>query len=153
MPHPWKHSRSVWMGLWATRSSQRHPCSLQSGWTRWPLKAPSNTNHSMMLWGKEIFALSKGTKAGAPIIHRREEKGDPARCHAQPASSFLEHPLGGTMHRAGVTGKGKFSSKHPQLYKDCCPSQAIPGARWHASHHSSQAPLSKCSGATWGKCW
>jgi len=27
MPHPWKHSRSGWMGLWATWSSWRCPYS------------------------------------------------------------------------------------------------------------------------------
>jgi len=33
MPHPWKHSRSGWMGLWATSLSWRCPCSLQGSWT------------------------------------------------------------------------------------------------------------------------
>ena len=44
--HPWKHSRPGWTGLWATWSSWRCPCSLQGAGTRWPLKAPSNPNHS-----------------------------------------------------------------------------------------------------------
>jgi len=42
MPYPWKHSRPSWMGLWATWSSWRCPCSLQGIWARWPVKAPSN---------------------------------------------------------------------------------------------------------------
>ena len=50
MPHPWKHSRSGWMRLWATWSDWRCPCSFQAGWTRWPLKVPSNPTHSMILW-------------------------------------------------------------------------------------------------------
>jgi len=29
MPHPWKHSSSGWMGLWATWSSGGCPCWLQ----------------------------------------------------------------------------------------------------------------------------
>jgi len=37
VPHSWKHSRPGWMGLWGTCSSWRCPCSLQGGWTRWPL--------------------------------------------------------------------------------------------------------------------
>ena len=49
MPHPWKHSRSSWTGLWATWSSWRCPCLLQGGWTRWPLKVTSNPNHSVIL--------------------------------------------------------------------------------------------------------
>ena len=56
MPHPWKHSRSGWTGLWATCSSWRCPCSLQGGWTRWPLKVPSNPNYSMILFcGSLLF--------------------------------------------------------------------------------------------------
>ena len=38
------------MGLWATWSSWRCPCSLKEGWARWPLKVPSNPKHSMILW-------------------------------------------------------------------------------------------------------
>ena len=33
MPHPWRHSRSGWTGLWAAWSSCRCPCSLQGRWT------------------------------------------------------------------------------------------------------------------------
>lgn len=31
MPHPWKHPRSGWIGLWAAWSSSGCPCSLQAG--------------------------------------------------------------------------------------------------------------------------
>ena len=48
--HPWKHSRSGWMGLWKTWLSWRCPYSLQGGWTRWSLKVPSNTNYCEILW-------------------------------------------------------------------------------------------------------
>ena len=50
MPHPWKHSRSGWMGLWATWCSWRCPCSWQGDWMRWPLKVPANPNYSTILW-------------------------------------------------------------------------------------------------------
>ena len=49
MPHPWRHSRPGWTGLWATWSSWRCPCSLQRCWARWPLKVPSSPKHSMIL--------------------------------------------------------------------------------------------------------
>ena len=50
MPHPWKHSRSGWTGLWTTWPRWRCPCSLQGHWTRRPLKVPSNSNYCMILW-------------------------------------------------------------------------------------------------------
>ena len=49
MPHPWKHSRPGWTGLWATWSCWRCPCSLQGVWTRWSLKVLSNPNYSMFV--------------------------------------------------------------------------------------------------------
>ena len=49
-PHPWGHSRPGLMGLWATWSSCGCPCSLQGSWTRWPLRAPSNSMDSLILW-------------------------------------------------------------------------------------------------------
>ena len=45
-----KCSRPAWMGLWATWSGGRCPCPWQGHRTRWPLKIPANTNHSMSLW-------------------------------------------------------------------------------------------------------
>jgi len=47
MPHPWKHSRSGWMGPWATWLSFRCFCSVQQSWTRWPLRFLSAW---MILW-------------------------------------------------------------------------------------------------------
>ena len=58
MPHHWRHSRSGWTGLWATRSSWRQPYSLQGGWTRWPLKVPSNSNYSVILWIYDSMIIS-----------------------------------------------------------------------------------------------
>lgn len=49
MSHGWKHSRSDWMGLWETWSSERCPSPYQGGWTRWPLKVPSSPKHSVTL--------------------------------------------------------------------------------------------------------
>ena len=43
--------------LWATWSSWRCPCSLQGGWTRWPLKAPSNLNYSMILYSNAFWNI------------------------------------------------------------------------------------------------
>ena len=42
--------RGCWTGLWAAWSSCRCPCSLQESWTRWPLRVPSNSNDSVILW-------------------------------------------------------------------------------------------------------
>lgn len=36
------------MRLWANWSSWRCPCSLQRGWTKWPLKVPFNPNYSLI---------------------------------------------------------------------------------------------------------
>lgn len=47
MSHGWKRSRSDWMGLWETWSSERCPSPYQGGWTRWPLKVPSSPKHSV----------------------------------------------------------------------------------------------------------
>ena len=49
MPHPWRHSKSGWMGLWAIWSSCRCPCSLQESWTRWYLRVTPNSNDPMMV--------------------------------------------------------------------------------------------------------
>jgi len=50
MSHHWKCSRPGWMGLWVTCSTGRCPCSWQEVWISWPLKVPSNSNHSMIQW-------------------------------------------------------------------------------------------------------
>ena len=64
MPQPWKRSRSGWTGLWATCWSWRCPCLLQGGWTRWPLKVASNTNHSMILWSFHLWYLCSNCQWG-----------------------------------------------------------------------------------------
>ena len=46
-------ARSGWTGLWATWPSWRCPWLLSGGWTRWPLKVPSNPNYSTILWISE----------------------------------------------------------------------------------------------------
>ena len=43
------------MGLWAICSSCRCPCSVQGSWTRQPLKVPSNSNDSVILWFSELL--------------------------------------------------------------------------------------------------
>jgi len=35
---------------WATWSSCKCPCLLQGIWTRWPLRVPSNTDNTLILW-------------------------------------------------------------------------------------------------------
>lgn len=50
MSRSWKSSRSDWIGLSATRPSERYLSPYQGGWTRWPLKVPSSPNHSMTLY-------------------------------------------------------------------------------------------------------
>ena len=44
------NSSSGWTGLWAPRSSNKCPCSLQRSWTIWLLKVPSNSNDSILWW-------------------------------------------------------------------------------------------------------
>lgn len=52
MLHPWKHSRSDWMGLWAMVSSWRSSWLLLGDWTRWLLRSlPSQT----ILWVYSYF--------------------------------------------------------------------------------------------------
>lgn len=62
VPHPWKHSRSAGMWLWATWSTYSCHCLLQRGWT-WldlnagPLKLPSNPKNFMFPWICESLLL------------------------------------------------------------------------------------------------
>ena len=48
LPCPWRHTGSGWVGLWATLSVCRCPCSLQGSWMRWHLRVPSNSYKSMI---------------------------------------------------------------------------------------------------------
>lgn len=52
--HPWKHSRLSWTGFWETWSSRKFSCSLKGGWTRLPLKVPSDANCYMILWSSNF---------------------------------------------------------------------------------------------------
>lgn len=63
MPHPWKHSRSGWTRLWAIWSGWRSSCSLQGGWTGWPLKVPSNPKYSVIVWHASL-GVPKATSSG-----------------------------------------------------------------------------------------
>lgn len=70
----------------------------------------------------------------------------PSEMPCQPALHFLEHPLGGTLHGAGISGTGSSAANTHSPTKSWCPSLAISGARWRVWHHGSQGPLSKRSG-------
>ena len=45
-------------GALSTRWSCRCPCSLQGSCTRWPSRVSSNSNDSMILWGKSPWATT-----------------------------------------------------------------------------------------------
>jgi len=48
--------------------------SLQGCWTRWPLKVPSKTNHSMILWPhKGSREAGKGPVIGENKKNKRQE--------------------------------------------------------------------------------
>jgi len=47
--HPWL-LRPGWIRLWASWPSCGWPCLLQRSWTWWPLKVPSNSKDSVILW-------------------------------------------------------------------------------------------------------
>ena len=71
MPHPWKHSRPSWTGLWATWSGWRCPCLLQEGWARWPLKVPSNPKRSMICGSEGSWCPAMGCgRAGSSHVER-----------------------------------------------------------------------------------
>lgn len=55
---PWRHSRSGWIWLWASWLSCRHLCSLQGSCMGWPLRVPSNSENSMILWFKPAWAAA-----------------------------------------------------------------------------------------------
>ena len=49
----------MWIRPWATCFSCAYPCSLEGSWTRWPLKVPSNSKDSVILWFY-VEGLTKG---------------------------------------------------------------------------------------------
>lgn len=67
MLHPWRCSRPVWMGPWATWSSTRSggwwPCLWQEGWNMMIFGVHSNPSHSMIVWipDSPIWSFIGGT--------------------------------------------------------------------------------------------
>lgn len=51
-------------------------CSLQGHWTQWPLKVPSNSNNSMILW------VPRGPRHQTPVV-------PPAWCHKATCATDL----------------------------------------------------------------
>jgi len=41
------------------------------GWTRWPVKVPSNSNHSMMVWSYNTERQCHGCREAVPRLQRR----------------------------------------------------------------------------------
>lgn len=65
MCHPWRHSRSTWMGLRATCFSCRCSCWVQGNWNRWPLRVPSKLKHHM----EAASACTGGEVLQVEILH------------------------------------------------------------------------------------
>lgn len=55
VPHPWKHWRTDWMGLWTAWSNCSCSCTFQGSWTGWPSRVLSISNKSMILWTQTII--------------------------------------------------------------------------------------------------
>lgn len=55
--------------LFWTRSSSRCSCSLQAGWTRWPLNVPSKPNYSMFLF-YDSSTHKNGTKSSEVLTRK-----------------------------------------------------------------------------------
>ena len=110
------------MGLWVTWSSGRCPCPWQGGWNEMIFKAPSNSNHSMILRCHESHHWVRGScrdpvlGAAAPAL-----RGSPSWELVLPYHTWeqecclavreLAHPWHGHMHlhwsRSGC------ASRHP----------------------------------------
>ena len=85
MPHPWRHSRSGWRGLWATRSSCRCPCSVQGSWIRWPLKSTPTQMvlrfHAQHRWWRVTDGLPRNSRHSfgechLDFVRKEKEKQD-----------------------------------------------------------------------------
>ena len=59
MLRPWRVSRRVWIKPWATWFSCACPWSLKGNWTIWPLKVPSSSKYSVILWFYEVVKQIK----------------------------------------------------------------------------------------------
>lgn len=101
----------------------------------------------------ELSVLSKWTRAGTPITHSKElrqaEKPDPVRFHAQSALCFLEHPLWGGLHWAGVVGIGSSAANTHSPTRSWCPSLVMWVTPWHTG--SPQQTLRYYT--VGGRCW
>jgi len=64
VPRPCRQPRSGWTGLWALLELWLSLCTAGSG-TRRPLRVPSNSNHSMILWK----ILKSQSEIGAPVCY------------------------------------------------------------------------------------
>lgn len=69
LPHPWKQSKSSWIGPLSNLIYLKvfHLC--QEGWSRWPLKVLYNPNHSVILW----FSFSSWTSLKINLKGRGKE--------------------------------------------------------------------------------
>ena len=107
MPSAWRHPGPDWTGLWVICWSCRCPCSLQKSWTGWPLRVPSNSNDSMVLWiyyrysmntwiyRTELFLPIELDTAnhtfwcGIIILHHTAQKSWTHKLHIWPSSHLL----------------------------------------------------------------
>lgn len=94
------------------------------------LVLPSYTARS---WDKQRQATQQGFMPSLPKLSGASPWGD-------PAWNWCDWD-------------GPFSIKYPQPYKEVPLWPSIPGAWWHASHHSSQAALRKNLDTIWENCW
>ena len=85
------------MGVWATWSRWRCPCSLQVGWARWPPKVPSNPNHSMILWFYDSMVLRYGSKISSSWVRTQDFQ--------QPQTHLETHA---TLFNSCVTQSGSY---------------------------------------------
>jgi len=122
-PHPWKHSRPGWTGLWATWSTYRCPCSLWGGQTRWPPGVPSDPKLSMILWSWHLEVSHASSEAPSHVAfsdissvgtgsHRRGTQTAPDKRHLLQFSLHLETQLICVLHDS--EGKNTF-----QHYAEC----------------------------------
>jgi len=133
----WGHPRSGWMGLWATWSRCRYPCSLQGSWSRWPLRVPSNSNSITVLWKQQIpldlaFNTDEHRSPGAPD----------AATQVQPSL-----PLGPIMHTWALQGflhcsKNRSQTRSNQIFLPEALNLLVVWKSWELSS-SSSVDLSK----------
>jgi len=87
------HSRGEAGGALSTRWSCGCPCSVQGGWSRWPLMVPSNSNDSVILQTTETSALQLGylfAKGLRPACRELPAAG-PSSPHSTPSQLPVQH--------------------------------------------------------------